>query len=120
MDKVSDVERDAGTLNATNETFWIEDDQWNLSSSVFAVSVPKNRFNEPGIVAAMQAEIDVWHKYGVYKEVKDTGQTTVTMRWIVTDKGNGRFKARLVLRGFEEGDGTAVDSPTTDKSSTKL
>ena len=82
-------------MNATNETFWIEDDQWNRSSSIFAVFVPKNIFNEPGIVAAMQAEIDVWHKYGVYKEVKDTGQTTVTTKWIVTDKGNGRFKASI-------------------------
>ena len=86
---------------------------------VFAVHISKERYDEPEIKAAMKAELDSWKKYGVYKEISDSGQKTVSTRWVVTKKGNG-YKARLVIRGFEEGLLEHVDSPTSDKCSVRI
>ena len=73
-------------------------------SSVFSVNVPKERFKEPGIVKAMETEMKSWKKFKVYHEVRDSGQGTLSTRWVVTDKGQNappgqQFKARLVVRG---------------------
>lgn len=109
-----DVEKDIpGTI------MYIEDDQPN-TCGIFAVNVPKTRFNEPGIQQAMDDEMAAWIKYSVYKEVPDTNQKTVSTRWVVTEKGPGKFKARLVVRGFEEDEETAADSPTGESSSTRI
>ena len=56
-------------------------------------------------------------EFGVYQETKDTGQSHVSSRWVVTTKGenNEQFKARLVARGFEEICNIKKDSPTVTK-----
>lgn len=91
-----------------------------IVSETFVVSVPKERHHEPGVVKAMEAELDTWKKYEVYHEVPDIGQPTVSTRWVVTDKSGGNFKARMVVRGFEERNDTAAGSPTCEKSSTRI
>ena len=73
-------------------------------------------YEEPEIKDAMKAELDSWKKYGVFNEFSDSGQKTVSTRWVVTKKGHG-YKARLVIRGFEEGLLEHVDSPTSGKCS---
>ena len=113
-DSVGSEERE----DPTEYIMYIEDEYQD--GLVHAVSVTKDRFNEPEIVKAMEAEMDVWKKYGVYKEVKDTGQKTVSTRWVVTQKGKGLYKARLVVRGFEEELDMKVDSPTGDKCSSRI
>ena len=95
------------------------EDQYQ-SAIINAINVPKEQFNDPAIKKAMDAELSAWKKYGVYKEVADTGQKTVSTRWVVTKKPKGIYKARLVVRGFEEQLEKHVDSPTGDKCSTKI
>ena len=84
----------------------------------FAVNIPKTRYCDPRIQEAMRKEMEVWDKYEVYREIHDTGQKTLSTRWVVTQKSNDIFKARLVVRGFEEPNVVDfVDSPTGDKCS---
>lgn len=108
-----DLEKDT---REAQTVLYMEDD----ITSIFAVNIPKTRHHEPGIQKAMQEEMSSWEKYKVYREVPDTNQRAVSTRWVVTEKSPGKFKARLVVRGFEEDGETSADSPTGDKSSTRI
>ena len=86
----------------------------------FAVNIPKDRYNEPKIKEAMEAEMQRWKDYGTYREIYDRGQKTISTRWVITEKKEG-FKARLVVRGFEEIEEVGqADSPTGDKATLRL
>jgi hypothetical protein len=43
----------------------------------------------------------------------------ISSRWVVTQKEEGQFKARLVVRGFEEDVYPQPDSPTASRDSFK-
>ena len=76
---------------------------------------------DPKITAAKEAEIKKFDEYGVYTEVKDTGQKAISTRWVITTKTKGdNFKARLVARGFEELVNHQVDAPTVNKTSLRI
>jgi len=68
-------------------------------------------------------EIESWKENNVFTEVEDRGQKTISVRWIITEKikeGKPVTKARLVVRGFEEGFNDRTDSPTCSKDSLRL
>ena len=89
-------------------------------NTTYAVNIPKERYNEPKIRDAMNKELQQWKDYKTYREVYDRGQKTISTRWVVTEKKDG-FKARLVVRGFEEVDDIIqADSPTGDKATLRL
>ena len=67
---------------------------------------------------AKELEIKKFGEFEVYKEVKDTGQSVVSSRWIITEK-DSKVKARLVARGFEE-NYPRSDAPTINKTSLRL
>lgn len=117
LDKMIQVEK-AVECQEVSEIMYIEDGQ--SDESILSVTVPKSRYNEPHIQKAMSSEIDYWKQYKVYSEVKDLGQKTLSTRWVVTRKGNNNYKARLVVRGFEEDIQEQVDSPTGEKSSMRI
>lgn len=76
--------------------------------------------NKSAVFSAKMAEIDNWMRFGVFEEVDDLGQTSITTRWVVTlkeDKGEKSVKARLVVRGFQEDTEVQSDSPTATKES---
>ena len=81
-------------------------------------------FNSEDVLSAKEKEIENWKENGVYEEVENIGQTTVTARWVVTNKvkdDQRSIKARLVARGFEEDIGDLrKDSPTCSKESVRL
>ena len=62
--------------------------------------------------SAKQDELNSWKTYGVYREVKISGQPLISTKWITSlrDNGDGTYKskARLVVRGFEE---NALENP---------
>ena len=100
-----------------DSVMYIEDN--HQSAGVFTVQISKERFEDPDIMEAMSAEMKSWKNYGVYREVPDSGQKTLSTRWVVTKKPTG-YKARLVICGFEECLTEHVDSPTGDKCSTRI
>ena len=91
-----------------------------LEENICAVMIPRNRFKEEGVIAAMQTELESLKGFNAFEEVREVGQTCLSMRWIITEKSGGKFKARLVCRGFEEDTEFEVDSPTVDKSSVRV
>ena len=60
-----------------------------------------------------------WKVNGVYKEVKNQGQSTVSTRWVPSEKisptGETKLKERLVIKGYEEKEHIQADSPTVSK-----
>lgn len=87
---------------------------------ILSVNVPKSRYGEEKVKEAMEKELESLKNFGTFEEVRDTGMKTLSMRWVVVEKGTG-YKARLVCRGFEEeDDGLETDSPTVEKSSVRI
>ena len=68
-------------------------------------------------------ELKKWKDMNVYKEVTDSGQPTISTRWVLTRKSQKectKYKARLVARGFEEHNPPRTDSPTCSKHFLRL
>ena len=63
---------------------------------------------------AKEKELKKLHQFDTYREVKNDGQPTLATRWVITKK-DGKAKARLVVRGFEEDFIMPRDSPTVGK-----
>lgn len=71
---------------------------------------------------AMDEEVDSFNKFGVYRAVREVeakrqGKQILTCRWVYkrkvgSDGSVGRYRARLVARGFEQRDGDSYDSDT--------
>ena len=81
-------------------------------------------FNSEDVMVAKQKEIENWKRNEVFEEVENAGQSTISARWVVTNKvknGQPIIKARLVARGFEEDTSDLrKDSPTCSKESVRL
>ena len=78
---------------------------------------------EEDLEEAKEKEFQSWKENQVYEEVQDQGQTTVSLRWVVTKKLKGGkmvTKARLVARGFEEGEVSEKEAPTCSAEGLRL
>ena len=53
------------------------------------------------IIMAEENELDKLAQFGTYEEVVNSGQKTLSARWVITTKGRNT-KARLIVKGFEE------------------
>ena len=58
-------------------------------------------------------------QFNTYEEVANNGQSTLTTRWVITNK-DGKAKAQLVVRGFEEDFIMLKDSPTVGKGAMRM
>ena len=69
---------------------------------------------------AKEIELEKLAQFETYEEVADCGQKVLSTRWVITNK-DGKTKARLVVRGFEERDlEIPRDSPTVGKGTMRL
>ena len=59
---------------------------------------------DPLFNQAKENELQSWRQFGAFESVKDQGQAKLSTRWVCTEKADGRLKARLVVRGFEDPD----------------
>ena len=75
---------------------------------------------------AKQKEIDEWTHFKVYEEVNRNEypeDEILSCRWVTEEKqsnGGIQYKARLVIRGFEEKNSPQSDSPTANKCVIRL
>ena len=76
--------------------------------------------SDPAVIKAKEAEIQRFQEFGVFDEVKDQGQHAVSSRWVITSKAEGKYKARLVARGFQELCENQSDAPTASRISKRL
>ena len=71
------------------------------------------------VTKAKDDELSYWKVNKVYEEVKNQGQSTVSVRWVPSEKisptGETKLKERLVIRGYEEKEHIQADSPTVSK-----
>ena len=76
------------------------------------------------IQEAKNSELQNFKDFEVYEEMNeadcDPDIPIISSRWIVNKKGDGRVKARLVARGFEESQYLKSDAPTADKTSQRM
>lgn len=87
---------------------------------VYMVTLPKNRHEDPDCMKAKETELQKLQSFSVYDEVPDCGQTCISTRWVLWNKGN-EVRARLVARGFEEDTSRIdVDSPTVGKCTVRM
>ena len=71
-------------------------------------------------LTAKEEELGKLKSFDTYEEVRDHGQKCISTRWVLTLK-DGKPKARLVARGFEEDSSDIVsDSPTVAKTTVRL
>ena len=77
------------------------------------------------MLSAKVEEIENWKVHKTFQEVVNKGQSTISVRWVVTKKNKTKeniYKARLVAQGFEEieKDNIRKDSPTCCKENLRI
>ena len=125
---------DEDKCSSNEEVLFIED---NESADIILLNSKMIQEN-PKITQAKQEELQKFKEFGTYEEVKDIMQPTVSTRWIVTEivenkkpkllskvdqtqpMLEGKIKARLVARGFEEMNDQNSTSPTVTKTGKRL
>ena len=96
----------------------IEDFESDNETVLFA-QVPVNQHKKSGVNLAKERELQNLKNFSIYSEVEDEGQQTLSTRWVITEKlinDKVEYKARLVVRGFEEESKVQNDSPTAKSS----
>ena len=114
VDKVQ-VDKQTEDTTSTGTILFTEEGD-TLTQTIFKIG---ECANESKITKAKETEMNSLQEFGVYTEVKDCGQSTISTRWVVTEKGE-KVKARLVARGFEDYFETKRDSPTVTKPSLRI
>jgi hypothetical protein len=118
-----------------NEVDWIKEDESSCEIGYLTdyiawetlVQNYENRKSDDHLIAK-QTEIEKWRKFNVYEEVKRSdypNQELISCRWVNETKeakGNEiqQPKFRLVARGFQEVEPPISDSPTAQKSVTRM
>ena len=76
------------------------------------------------IKQAKDSEIQNFENFGVFREIDKEevpeNATVVSTRWITQEKEDGRIKARIVARGFQDRGFGQNDAPTVEKLSTRI
>ena len=97
---------------------------WNLEPEPTnpQMALAKENLENKKWKEAMDEEVDSFNKFGVYRAVREEtarrqGKQILTCRWVykrkvLSDGSVGRYRARLVARGFEQRDGDSYDSNT--------
>ena len=118
-----------------NEVDWIKEDGASAEISYVTDQIAwetmvlnyENKKSDDHLLAK-QTEIEKWKKFNVYEEVKRSdypNQELISCRWVNETKeakGNEipQPKFRLVARGFQEVEPPISDSPTAQKSVTRM
>jgi hypothetical protein len=89
---------------------------WN---DVYLTFVPRDQLGSEACVLAKKDELEKLQHFNTYEVVPDQGQSRISTRWVMTLK-DGKPRARLVARGFEESEIVQSDSPTVGKSSVRI
>jgi len=98
----------------------LEQVQWQIiNEDVNVNAILKRTTGNEDTGAAKCVELQKLYHFETYEEVNDNGQQTLSTRWVITNK-DGRTKARLVVRGFEEDFEMQRDSPTVGKGTMRL
>ena len=100
---------------------WDDVETWEiLSEPEVAVFLTEIEEKSQDVIDAKEKEINNLIENDVFETVTDEGQSRISCKWVYTSK-EGKVKARLVARGFEESVHNArTDSPTCSRQSLRL
>ena len=115
---IYDIEQDKeSSINWDRIEWWREKE----SEHVLVCQINES---EEAVVEAKEKEMQNMIDNRVFEWVEDQGQSTVSCKWVLTEKvkydGSSFVKARLVARGFEESNYARTDSPTCSKQSIRM
>ena len=110
-------------LQSGNERYgidWKKVEEWSPIQDEEALVVESS-----DLLKAKLVELDRWKVNEVFEVVPDTGQKTIGVRWVETEKvkeGKRVVKCRLVAQGYQDPskDFIRKDSPTAAKTSLRL
>lgn len=85
-----------------------------ISTDVISYKEAINSDEAEKWVAAMRKELDDLTQKGVYTSVDQVDKKLLSTKWVLRRKPDGRYKARLVVRGFEQFGSTQTYAPTLD------
>ena len=88
--------------------------------TVNIVMVPRREHGRPEIIEAKKKELEIWKEMGVYEPVPDIGQACIQTSWVITEKEDPPYKARLCARGDQEMCNVKGDSPTVSKMGIRI
>ena len=86
---------------------------------IMATMVTGEKKNSPESLQAKEDELKKLSDFDTYEEIPDNGQETLSTTWVLTEK-EGKIRARLTARGFEEQSNVRSDSPTVESSSMRF
>ena len=101
----------------------IKDIEIENNDNETSISTNLIQSNNDDVLNAKEIELTSWKSQDVYNEVENTGQSVMSLRWVITPKiinGQPSVKARLVARGFEEVQDFRTDSPTCSKEGLRV
>jgi hypothetical protein len=84
IEEVKEKESNKDTIGA----YWLtkEKSECFNTHSIFVVEIPVKEHKHPDIIEVKEMEIRNLQDFNTFEEVKDTGQTKVGSRWVVTGK----------------------------------
>ena len=50
------------------------------------VFIPTEHRSDPEVPEAKQKELENWTNFGVYNEINDQGQRTISTKWVVSER----------------------------------
>ena len=91
----------------------------DLEEQIFISEIKENEENYEKCQQAKKLELENFDKFNVYIEVEDCGQPTIGSRLVLSEKEDGKIKARFVIKGFQEHD-VQADSLMASQVTLKL
>ena len=116
---VRDIEGKEGSVN------WEDIQWWRVKETEQVLFLGEYLETDERFIKAKEKEIHNIEENDVFEWVQDSGQSTISTKWVIsekiTDDESSVVKARLVARGFEESkEEMRTDSPTCSKQSLRM
>ena len=99
---------------------WIEKNNFIHEEEIKYAEIKENEDNFEKCQEAKAKELQNFDEYRVYDEVDDVGQHVMGTRYVLTEKDDGRIKARFVVKGFQDDTFNQSDSPTASRETLKV
>ena len=103
-----------------NNEKWIDINNKINIENVHYAEIKETNENSEKVKEAKAKELSNFDEYQAFEEVKEDGQQILGTRFVLTEKPDGRIKARFVTKGFQEQFIHPSDSPTSSRETIKI
>ena len=103
-----------------NNEQWVRSKNEPETEEIHYAKIKETAENAEKVKEAKEKELTNLDDHAAYEEVKDIGQKVLGTRYVLTEKADGRIKARFVTKGFQEKFIHPSDSPTSSRETVKI